>query len=96
MNILVDTPTVIMNIETHCILFRTVCFVRVHVTMITGVVSLSILLAQWSGPCTDHCLDRKRAHNEIHNMQKPSEPLPSQVFQVVAKSKGLAKGTFCF
>jgi len=46
MNILVDTPTVIMNIETHCILFRTVCFVRVHVTMITGVVSLTILLAQ--------------------------------------------------
>jgi len=26
-----------------------------------------------------------RVHNEIHNMQKPSEALPSQVIQVVAK-----------
>ena len=25
-------------------------------------------------------------HNEIHNMQKPSEVLPSQAFPVVAKS----------
>ena len=28
----------------------------------------------------------KRVHNEIHNLKKPSEVLPSQVFQVVAKS----------
>jgi len=28
----------------------------------------------------------KRVHNEIHNLKKPSEALPSQVFQVVAKS----------
>jgi len=24
-------------------------------------------------------------HNKVHNMQKPSEALPSQVFQVVVK-----------
>ena len=41
----------------------------------------------------------RRVHNESHNIQKPREALPSQVFQVVAKSnqraKGLAQGTFC-
>jgi len=34
----------------------------------------------------------RRVHNEIHNFQKPREALPSQVFQVVAKSNGRAKG----
>ena len=29
-------------------------------------------------------------HNEIHNVKKPREALPSQVFQVVAKSIGRA------
>ena len=33
-----------------------------------------------------------RVHNEIHNMQKPSEALRSQVFQVVAISSQIAKG----
>jgi len=37
------------------------------------------------------CLRGK--HNEIHNMQKCSEALPSQVFQVVARSyQGLRAG----
>jgi len=31
-------------------------------------------------------------HNEIHNIQKPKEVLPSQIFQVVAKSNQKAKG----
>jgi len=30
--------------------------------------------------------------NEIHNVGKPREALPSQVFQVVAKSNQRAKG----
>ena len=41
----------------------------------------------------------KMVHNEIHNIQKPREALPSQAFQVVTKvikGLGLAKGTFCF
>ena len=31
-------------------------------------------------------------HNEIHNVQKPSEALLSQVFQVVGKGNQRAKG----
>ena len=32
----------------------------------------------------------KMVHNEIHNIRKPREALPSQVFQVVAiKAKGI-------
>jgi len=34
--------------------------------------------------------------NEIHNIRRPSEALPSQVFQVVAKTNRRAKGTFFF
>ena len=34
----------------------------------------------------------KRVCNEIHNMKNPMEALPSQVFQVVAKSNQRAKG----
>jgi len=43
-----------------------------------------------------HCSRQKfclrRVHNEIHNVQEPREALPSQVFQVVAKSNQRAKG----
>ena len=34
----------------------------------------------------------KRVCNEIHKMKNPSEALPSQVFQVVAKSNQRGKG----
>jgi len=34
----------------------------------------------------------RRVHNEIHNIRKPREALPSQVFQVAAKSNQRAKG----
>jgi len=41
-----------------------------------------------------HCSPRNlfKVHNEIHNIPKPREALPSQVFQVVAKSNQRAKG----
>jgi len=34
------------------------------------------------------------SHNEIHNIQKPREALPSQVFQVLAKSNQRAQAQF--
>jgi len=45
------------------------------------------------GPC--QCSYQKfvqEVHNEIHNIKKLSEALPSQIFQVVAKSNQRAKG----
>ena len=45
-------------------------------------------IGTWSACNAWHgCTSQSAAvvHNEIHNRQKPSEALPSQVFQVVAK-----------